>query len=100
MTTQSVSGEKTTAAKDKRSVLVAWAMLTAMTVLAWRLTPGHAGPAVSDGLVVGIVVLGMIKCRLIIRYFMEIRFAPRWLRIATDAWLGVVWVALLGIHLY
>ncbi len=43
--------------------------------------------------------LGLVKCRLIIRYFMEVRHAPRGLQIATDGWLAVVWLALLGVYL-
>jgi hypothetical protein len=87
--------------KDKRTVFVAWAALTAATVLAWLLTPGEsqAATALGDGLVAAIVVLGLVKCRLIIRYFMEVRHAPRWLRHATDGWLAVLWLTLLVIYL-
>ncbi|WP_019928928.1 cytochrome C oxidase subunit IV family protein [Nocardia sp. BMG111209] len=87
--------------KSTRTVVLVWAALTVITIVAWRLAPGHADSAgLSDGLVAGIVVLAMIKCRLVIRYFMEVRYAPRWLRLATDGWLLVLWVTLLGIYLY
>ena len=49
---------------------------------------------------VAVVVLGFIKGRMIIRYFMEVRTAPRWLKVATDAWLIVLWAAILAIYLY
>jgi hypothetical protein len=48
---------------------------------------------------IAVVVLGFIKGRLIVRYFMEVRSAPRWLRTATDAWLAVLWLAVLVIYL-
>ncbi|MCX4098090.1 cytochrome C oxidase subunit IV family protein [Nocardia sp. alder85J] len=84
-----------------RTIVLVWAALTAITVVAWRLAPGHSDTAaLSKGLVVAIVVLAMIKCRLVIRYFMEVRHAPRWLRLATDTWLIVLWATLLGIYLY
>jgi hypothetical protein len=44
--------------------------------------------------------LGFIKGRMIIRYFMEVRTAPRWLKMATDAWLTVLWVSVLVIYLF
>ena len=49
---------------------------------------------------VAVVLLGFIKGRLIIRTFMEVRTAPRWLKLATDGWLVVLWAAILGIYLY
>jgi len=87
--------------RDKRVIVYAWIALTASTLVAWRLTPGHTDASGLDtGLITGVVVLGLIKCRLIIRYFMEVRHAPLWLRITTDAWLAVIWIALLAIYLY
>jgi hypothetical protein len=96
------TAEQPSLERDKRTAVVAWIALSAITVVAWRLTPGHSGTAtqLSRGLICGIVLLGAIKCRLIIRYFMEVRHAPRWLKIATDGWVLVLWLALLGIYLY
>ncbi|GAA2738269.1 cytochrome C oxidase subunit IV family protein [Actinocorallia aurantiaca] len=87
--------------RDKLTVLIVWAALSAATVLAWLLAPGESPSATNldKELVVAVVALGLIKCRLIIRYFMEVRHAPRGLQIATDGWLAVVWLALLGIYL-
>ncbi|OLT23190.1 prokaryotic cytochrome C oxidase subunit IV family protein [Actinomadura sp. CNU-125] len=87
--------------RDRRAILVAWAALSATTVLAWLLSPGEsqARTTVGKELVAAIVVLGLIKCRLIIHYFMEVRHAPRPLRLATDAWLAVLWLTLLVIYL-
>ena len=31
---------------------------------------------------------------------MEVRTAPRWLKVATDAWLSVLWLAILAIYLF
>lgn len=88
--------------RDKRLIVYTWIALTATTLLAWRLSPGHGDTttAVGKELVAGVVILGAIKCRLIIRHFMEIRDAPRPLRIALDIWLVVLWAALYGIYLY
>ena len=85
--------------RGRRTVLAAWAALSAATVLAWLLAPeSSATTNLGRELVTAIVVLGLVKCRLIFRYFMEVRHAPRWLRLATDGWLAAVWLALLGIY--
>ncbi|MGY1976912.1 cytochrome C oxidase subunit IV family protein [Nocardia gipuzkoensis] len=88
--------------RDKRLVVIVWAALTAITLLAWQLAPGHSGTTTGhdEQLVAGIVVLGLVKCRLIIRHFMETRHAPRWLQLTTDAWLITLWATLLTIHLH
>jgi hypothetical protein len=48
---------------------------------------------------VAVVLLGFIKGRMIIQYFMEVRTAPRWLKVTTDL-VGRVWGAILAIYLY
>ena len=86
-----------------RTVTYVWMILSAITVMSWWLAPGHArgAPAVpSVPITAAVVVLAFIKGRLIIQYFMEVRTAPRWLKLATDAWLTVLWVAILAIYLY
>ncbi len=79
-----------------------WLALMAITVGSWWLAPAHAhGGAVSASVVVTCVVLALaaVKARLIIRQFMEVRAAPRWLKGATDAWLGVLITTVLVIYL-
>jgi Prokaryotic Cytochrome C oxidase subunit IV len=88
--------------RSGRTTAYVWLLLSAITVLSWWLAPGHSGGhAVANvPITVAVVVLGFIKGRMIIRYFMEVRTAPRWLKAATDAWLIVLWAAILAIYLY
>lgn len=85
-----------------RAITYAWAVLSAITVVSWWLAPDHsAGVATASATIsITVIVLGMIKCRIIIRYFMEVRTAPRWLRLATDGWLAALWLGVLVIYLY
>jgi Prokaryotic Cytochrome C oxidase subunit IV len=86
-----------------RPITCAWIVLSAITVLSWWLAPGHSGTnaaVASVPITVAVVLLGVIKGRLIIRYFMEVRTAPRWLKIATDAWLTALWGLVLVIYLW
>jgi len=88
--------------RSARTTTYVWLILSAITVISWWLAPGHpAGHAVASvPITVAVVLLGFIKGRMIIRYFMEVRTAPRWLKVTTDAWLIVLWVTILAIYLY
>ena len=85
-----------------RQITIAWIALCALTIGSWWLSPAHSGtPAVpSLTITLAVIVVGFVKSRLIIRYFMEVGSAPRWLRLTTDGWLIVLWGAVLLIYLY
>jgi hypothetical protein len=90
------------AARSTRTTTYVWLILSAITVISWRLAPGHPGgdAVASVPITVAVVLLGFVKGRMIIRYFMEVRTAPRWLKVTTDAWLVVLWMTILVIYLY
>jgi Prokaryotic Cytochrome C oxidase subunit IV len=104
--TSTTSSEDTSPAQDHaegdRAITIAWIVLSAITIGSWWLSPAHsaATAVASVPISVAVIVLGFIKSRLIIRYFMEVRTAPRWLRLATDGWLVVLWGSVLVIYLY
>lgn len=79
-----------------------WAIISAITVLSWWLGHPPAGgelvPTVP--ITIAVLVLGLVKVRLIIQHFMEVRTAPRWLRLFTDTWLVCFFGAVLAIYLY
>ena len=85
-----------------RPITIAWIALCAITIASWCLAPAHSRVAAvaSVPITVAVVVFGAVKSRLIIRYFMEVRTAPRWLRLATDLWLIALWAGVLAIYLY
>jgi hypothetical protein len=80
----------------------AWIILSANTILSWWPAPSHArgAGAVASAPITAVILLGFIKGRMIIRYFMEVRTAPRWLKLFTAAWLTAVWVGILAIYLH
>ena len=88
--------------RSARTTTYVWLILSAITVISWWLAPGHSGghTVASVPITVAVVLLGFVKGRMIIRYFMEVRTAPRWLKITTDAWLVALFAAILGIYLY
>jgi hypothetical protein len=87
--------------KSSRTITVVWLVLTAITVSSWWLAPGHLSSVATASIpiTVAAIVLGVIKSRLIIRYFMEVNSAPKWLRRSTDAWLAILWGSVLIIYL-
>ena len=83
-----------------RTTTYAWIILSAITILSWWLAPAHGAPVgPSVPITIAVVLLAFIKGRMIIRYFMEVRTAPRWLKLTTDAWLTLLWVGVLAIYL-
>ncbi|MFC8045264.1 cytochrome C oxidase subunit IV family protein [Nocardia sp. NPDC057353] len=85
-----------TEAPSTRELLLVWLVLVLSTVAAWWFAPGHDAAE----LAAVVVVLAVVKCRLVLRRFMEVGRAPRWLRLGTDAWLAVLWAGLTGIYLW
>ena len=85
-----------------RTTTYAWIILSAITILSWWLAPGHtrgAAAVASVPITVAVLFLGLIKGRMIIQYFTEVRTAPRWLKLFTDARLTVLWAGILAIYL-
>lgn len=80
---------------------VVWAALCLITVLSYWLAPGHSGgtAGASTAITVAVIALVAVKVRLVIRYFMEVATAPRWLRWATDGWVVVLTAAVLVAYL-
>ena len=71
-------------------LLHTWSLLAAATVFSGWLgsrSAGslHAGTNVLIALVV--LLIAIAKCRVVMRSYMEVRFAPAWLQRTCDAWL-------------
>jgi hypothetical protein len=82
---------------NARLTTYVWVILSVLTLTSYWLGPA---PVASVSITVAVLTMALIKARLIIGYFMEVRTAPTWLRICTDAWLVVLFGAILAIYLY
>jgi hypothetical protein len=60
-----------------------WLLLAIATLFSCWLGSGKSHVLTT----LAILLLAIIKCRLVIRNYMEVRFAPRWLQLTCDAWL-------------
>lgn len=85
----------------RSNATIAWALLTALTVVSWALGTGHGFGGdnhVPASLV--IFVVAVFKVRLVGLYFMELRNAPVVLRRAFEGWCVVLLGLLAGMYLY
>jgi len=85
----------------ERRLLVVWLALCAITVA--QLGFGSAGGPVtlspSPVIRAGAILVALVKVRIILREFMEVRHAPVLLGRLTDGWVVLTGIALLGGHL-
>ena len=84
----------------KRPIVV-WGVLAAVTILQLGLASigGRAATAGKSGIAAGAIAIALIKVRIIIREFMEVRHAPVLLGRLTDLWVVLTGALLLGGYL-
>jgi hypothetical protein len=83
-------------------LFMAWFVLVAITLLYLWIDHSVDKSGVllaSTGVTVAAICLALIKVRIIMREFMEVRNAPRFLCRLTDFWVVLMAVALLGTYL-
>jgi hypothetical protein len=88
------------AAFEKRLIGV-WLALSAITILQLGVgaMDGEAALAPSSAIAASAIGIGLIKVRIVIREFMEVRHAPAWLGRLTDGWVAGTGAILLCAHL-
>ena len=79
---------------------LAWFALVAVTLLSWWIGTRHGSAqfAPSAALSLGVLVISAVKVRVILREFMEVRYAPILLRRVTDAWLALLLIAMFAAY--
>ena len=88
-----------TTAFEKRPI-VAWLALSAMTIAQLGVGSLNGQNALRPNAVItsSAIVIALVKVRIIIREFMEVRYAPVWLCRLTDLWVLFTGVSLLGCY--
>ncbi|HWP65959.1 MAG TPA: cytochrome C oxidase subunit IV family protein [Candidatus Limnocylindria bacterium] len=86
--------------RGEKRLTVVWLALAAITLA--QLAVGSLGdaqpPAPNAALTTSAIVIALVKVRVIIREFMEVRHAPALLCRLTDLWVVVTGVSLLGAY--
>ena len=76
-----------------------WLVLVAATAVSWGTASATAAQSGHTRLLSTLVVgIALLKARLVIRYFMEVRGAARGLQLATDCWCVGVGAAVLALY--
>lgn len=78
-------------------LVAAWVFLAGITLLAWWIGARHGtGPLHPDAAVaISAIAITLIKVRVILREFMDVKTAPARLKRVTDGWLAVFGAAML-----
>jgi hypothetical protein len=87
---------------NAKRLRLAWIVLTAITVIYLVIDHAAAGdgqPVSSAAVTLSAIALGLVKYRVILREFMDVRGAPMVLRRLTDLLIAVIAVALVGSYL-
>ncbi|MCA9075466.1 MAG: cytochrome C oxidase subunit IV family protein [Novosphingobium sp.] len=80
--------------KDRLALV--WIGLTILTYVSWQLSAWRQQEIQVDLAVsMTVIVLAVIKARFVLRIFMEIGHASRWLHILSDVWVVGLPIALL-----
>jgi caa(3)-type oxidase subunit IV len=87
---------------ETRRIVYTWAALSVITIVTWGLAhaPSRSGEQVLAAVTIAVLGIAVVKARLIIRNFMEVRSAPRWLRAFTDIWLVALAAAIVVVYFW
>jgi len=97
-----MAGDSGEAGGFNRRLFVVWLILVAISLAyLWIDHTAMRGalPTASTAVTVAAIVLALVKVRIIMREFMEVRSAPRVLCLITDFWVVGMGVAMLGVYL-
>jgi Prokaryotic Cytochrome C oxidase subunit IV len=89
------------AAEFNRRLFVVWLILVAISLAyLWIDHTAMRGPipTASTAVTIVAITLALIKVRIIMREFMEVRSAPRVLCRITDVWVVVMGLAMVGVY--
>jgi cytochrome c oxidase subunit 4 len=83
----------------RNRLTIVWAVLTLVTVASWLTArDGGAAHVVNATVTVVALLIAAAKTQLVSWHFMEVRHAPRWLKLVTGSWLVGLFALLLGFY--
>ena len=78
---------------------IVWAFLTTITVVSSFISlDGGAAHHINATVTTAVLLIAAVKAQLVIRHFMEVRRAPRWLQLTTTGWVVGLFALLLGFY--
>lgn len=86
-------------ATARTSIVVVWAVLSAATVVSWLLGHGRSGATLGPLTGAVLLLVAVAKVHLLGTWFMELRHAPRALRLLFGGWCVLLGGTLVGLYL-
>ena len=83
----------------ERRLTITWIVASVLTIASGVLAATEVGSSPRTGIAVAGLLLGSVKVHLVVQNFMEVRTAPRWLKLFTGVWLVVLSATILGLYL-
>lgn len=76
-----------------------WAFLTTITIASWWIGRGqNVAYQLNPAVTLGVLAIAALKAQLVIRYFMEVRFGPAWLKRLAYGWVILLFLLLLAAY--
>jgi len=85
----------------RNTLVYVWLFLVAATLFSWwaaTSSSSSGGSQISVAVTASVLLMSSVKVRLVLMQFMEVRFAPLWLRLSCDAWLVLVIAMVFGFY--
>lgn len=81
---------------DRTTII--WLLLMLATILSWFLGVNQNQAVLNATASVSIILVAFIKVRLVMTDFMEVRSAPRGLRMMCDAWMTILCASMMVLY--
>lgn len=83
----------------KSRLAIVWVALSLVTLLSWAVGfKGSAALQPDFAISMAVVAFAVIKARFVLREFMEVAHASKWLRVGSDVWVVAFFLAILAVY--
>ena len=83
----------------RNPLVYVWGFLTVTSMASWWISRTYdVNYLRSAAVTISVLLIAAIKTQLVIRYFMEVRFAPGWLKRCTYGLVSITFVLLLAFY--
>ena len=87
--------------KSLRPILLVWLALMVATALTWIVgTRPELDAEAQPAAAVVLLIIALIKVRLVMQFFMELRHAPLLLRLVGDGWIVLVGALMISLYFW
>lgn len=83
----------------RNPLTIVWALLTTVTIASSLIAiDGGSSHQINTTVTTVVLLIAEFKAQMVIRHFMEVRYAPIWLKATTSGWVLGLFALLLGFY--